>query len=171
MEDCLVGKVFKIAMLVLLTRGCCNSIAHTLPIGGRIRQLLFQRLVVRLPFGHNQVAKLYLDNSQQACYSRPCSGTGSWPEAIRASLKAPVPHSSCGRKHDQTGEGNFLSLVKDTMPEEKLLFSWRYTRLMGYTKDNMTLYGHAIMCSFWAESGGKVASTMFPACSSSWPSS
>ena len=37
------------------------------------------------------------------------------------------------------GPGNFLSLVKDTVPEERLPFSWRYTRLTGYNKDNAQL--------------------------------
>jgi hypothetical protein len=37
------------------------------------------------------------------------------------------------------GAGSFLSLVKDTVPEEKLPYCWRYTRLTGYKKDTAEL--------------------------------
>ena len=37
------------------------------------------------------------------------------------------------------GPGTFLSLVKDTVPEEKLPFSWRYTRITSHQKDNTQL--------------------------------
>ena len=40
------------------------------------------------------------------------------------------------------GPGNFVSMAKDskdTVPEEKLPFCWRFTRLTGYTKDNAQL--------------------------------
>ena len=37
------------------------------------------------------------------------------------------------------GPGSFVSLVKDPVPEEKMPFCWKYTRITGYKKDNAEL--------------------------------
>ena len=37
------------------------------------------------------------------------------------------------------GPGGFVSLVRDKVPDEKLAFSWRFTRLTGFKKDNAEL--------------------------------
>ena len=37
------------------------------------------------------------------------------------------------------GPGGFVSLVKESLPAEKVPFSWRYTRIMAYKKDTADL--------------------------------